>query len=228
MMRPFKVMRSQIKPKAILGICFLGVLVGCLARPLQAQPSYMGDTAGDAFKGAVKKLVKAGDAAFRREQYIVSTDRYNRALLKETDSLKAIRIYYKLAKTRHKLNHPEAAYNSFKYLWDKGERGRDFLRDYIYNLFMVSHYDEADSVIDTMAYYRMPVLRWREMLALGRASNDSGAPVYPKTDLTLDSVRNSPFSDYGGVLLRDNDEYIFSSTRPLEGETVMDPRTGHS
>ncbi len=206
----------------------LGILCAWWGGGVSAQPSFLADTTGEyAFKGAVAKLVRAGDAAFRQEQYIVSTDRYNRALVKEKNESKAIRIYYKLGLTRQKLNHPEAAYNAFKYLWDKGERSRDFLRDYMYTLFAVSHYNEADSVLDTMARYRMPVERWRKMLSLGRAATDSGAPVYPKTDLIYDSALNTAFSEYGCVLL-DNDELVFTSTRPLKGETVMDPRTGHS
>lgn len=195
---------------------------------LSAQPSYLADTTGEyAFTGQVKRLMSAGDAAFKREQYIVSTDRYNRALTKEKNDTKAIRIYYKLGLTRQKLNHPEAAYNAFKYIWDRGERSREFLRDYVYTLFSVSHYNEVDSVLDTMARYQMPLEHWREMLVLGRESTDSGAPVYPKEVLTLDSAVNSAFSEYGCVLLDDN-ELVFTSTRPLKGETVMDPRTGHS
>lgn len=209
----------------VAAVWILGVWLG---GGVSAQPSFLADTTGEyAFKGAVAKLIRAGDAAFRQEQYIVSTDRYNRALVKEKNESKAIRIYYRLGRTRQKLNHPEAAYNAFKYLWDKGERSRDFLRDYMYTLFSVSHYLEADSVLDTMAHYKIPVERWREMLVLGQAATDSGAPVYPKTDLLYDSALNTAFSEYAAVLL-DNDELVFTSTRPLEGETVMDPRTGHS
>lgn len=205
------------------------VLAGLwLGGGLCAQPSYLADTTGEyAFSGHIKKLVSAGDAAFKREQYIVSTDRYNRALTKEKNDTKAIRIYYKLGLTRNRLNHPSAAYNAFKYIWDRGERSRDFLREYMRTLLSVSHYDEADSVLDTMAYYKMPVEHWREMLALGREATDSGAPVYPKTVLMTDSLIGTAFSEYGCVLL-DNDELVFTSTRPLKGETVMDPRTGHS
>lgn len=195
---------------------------------LSAQPSYLADTTGEyAFTGHIKKLISIGDVAFRREQYIVSTDRYNRALKKEKSDTKAIRIYYKLGMTQQRLNHPVAAYNAFRYMWDRGERSREFLREYVHTLFSISHYDEANSVLDTMARYKMPMEHWREMLALGRAATDSGAPVYPKTVLVPDSMINSAFSEYGCVLL-DNNELVFTSTRPLQGETVMDPRTGHS
>ena len=200
----------------------------CLGGGLSAQPSFLADTTGEyAFKGKVKKLISAGDAAFRREQYIVSIDRYNRALNKEKNETKAIRIYYKLGLTQQRLNHPEAAYNAFKYLWNRGERSREFMGDYMYTLFSLSHYAEADSVLSTMAQLHMPVEHWYEMLALGRFSTDSGAPVYPKTVLQYDSALNSSFSEFGFALL-DNDELVFTSTRPLQGETVMDPRTGHS
>ena len=220
--------RPKINRHIWLSLMTVGMMGLGLCGRLSAQPSYLADTTGEyAFTGKVKKLVAAGDAAFRREQYIVSTDRYNRALNKEKNETKTIRIYYKLGLTRHRLNHPSAAYNAFKYMWDKGERGRDFLREYIQTLFAVSHYDEADSILDTMARYQMPVDHWQEMLALGRFSTDSGAPVYPKTVLTPDSAVNSAFSEYGCVLL-DNNELVFTSTRPLQGETVMDPRTGHS
>ncbi|MDE6440008.1 MAG: hypothetical protein K2K51_03195, partial [Bacteroidales bacterium] len=195
---------------------------------LSAQPSFLADTTGEyAFKGKVKKLIRTGDAAFRSEQYIVSIDRYNRALNKEKNETKAIRIYYKLGVTQQRLNHPEAAYNAFRYLWNHGERSREFMGDYMYTLFSLSHYAEAASVLDTMAQYHMPVAHWYEMLALGHASTDSGAPVYPKTVLQYDSALNSSFSEFGFALL-DNDELVFTSTRPLQGETVMDPRTGHS
>lgn len=221
-------MKAALKRRFRLSCVITGVLCAWFGGVVYAQPSFLADTTGEyAFKGKVAKLIRAGDAAFRQEQYIVSTDRYNRALVKEKNESKAIRIYYKLGLTRQKLNHPEAAYNAFKYLWDRGERSRDFLRDYMYTLFSISHYNEADSVLDTMARYRMPVERWREMLVLGRSATDSGAPVYPKTDLIYDSALNTAFSEYGCVLL-DNDELVFTSTRPLQGETVMDPRTGHS
>ena len=193
-----------------------------------AQPSFLADTIGEkAFVGRVAVLMRAGDAAFAREQYIVSTDRYNRALVKETNEDKLIRIYYKLGLTRQKLNHPEAAYNAFRYMYDKGERSREFLRVYMQTLFTISHYNEVDSLITVMEKYQMPVDRWKKMLILAREATDSGAPVYPKSVLTYDSALNTSFSEYGCVKVSDN-EIIFTSTRPLDGETTMDPRTGHS
>ncbi len=223
-----RALKASLTRRIGLPVLAVGILGVWLCGDVSAQPSFLADTTGEyAFKGKVRKLVQAGDAAYRQEQYIVSTDRYNRALTKEKNEAKAIRIYYKMGLTQQKLNHPEAAYNSFNYLWSKGERSRDFLRDYMSTLFAVSHYAAIDSVLDTMAHYRLPVKRWRDMLALGRAATDSGAPVYPKTVLTYDSALNTAFSEYGCVLL-DNGELVFTSTRPLEGETVMDPRTGHS
>lgn len=195
---------------------------------LMAQPSFLADTVGqNAFTGRVAILMRAGDAAFAREEFIVSTDRYNRALVKETNENKLIRIYYKLGLTRQKLNHPEAAYNAFRYMYDKGERSREFLRAYMQTLFAMSHYNEIDTVIAVMEKYQMPVDHWQKMLILSREATDSGAPVYPKSVLIYDSALNTSFSEYGCVKVS-NDEIVFTSTRPLEGETTMDPRTGHS
>ena len=221
---------GRYAPKRMIGLWVLAIgLWGAWSfGRLCAQPSFLADTTGEyAFKGKVKKLIRAGDAAFASEQYIVSIDRYNRAFNKEKNEAKAIRIYYKLGITQQRLNHPEAAYNAFRYLWNQGERSREFLSDYMYTLFSLSHYAEANSVLDTMASFHMPIERWHNMLTLGRFSTDSAAPVYPKTVLHYDSALNTAFSEYGFALL-DNDELIFTSTRPLQGETVMDPRTGHS
>lgn len=194
--------------------------------PLFGQMSYLSDTmsAYAKYKGSVEKQMKAGDYAFSLEQYVIAVDRYKRALSSEHRDNVAVRIQYKIGLVQRKLNHPKESYDAFNVVWNFGERSEAFLRAYTGALQMLCMYDKMRRVADTMDFYKMNTLRYREILKRIDENTDSLFMI-SRSDIQYQSGINTAFSEYGMALVED--ELIFSSTRALPKETVMDPKTGH-
>lgn len=180
------------------------------------------------YKGAVKKQIEYGHAAYSQEQYALALDRYLRAYEKETDSANLLSINFLMGQCQQRLNHPKAASQQYNKIWLQGERSASFLQAYVEALFAIGDYAKAETVIEELEKQGVEsaMLRTRkESLEKMQDAVDMQQQfgLLPD-DVILDTAINTAFSEYGPTLVLG--ELYFSSSRPVEGQVLSDPRTG--
>ena len=186
------------------------------------------DLKGSPYKGAVKTQIEYGHAAYSQEQYALALDRYLRAYEKETDSANLVSIAFLMGQCQQRLNHPKAASQHYNKIWLQGERSASFLQAYVEALFAIGDYRKAEIVIEELEKQGVEsaMLRTRkESLEKMQEAVDMQQMfgLLPE-DVILDTAINTAFSEYGPSLVQG--ELYFSSSRPVEGQVLSDPRTG--
>lgn len=172
----------------------------------------------------VRKMMKEGDTAYKKEQYVIAFDRYMRAYGKEKNPQAKQSITYRLGRTQQMLNHPKEAYLFYEKLWKEAWRDPEYLKVYGDIMMQLSMYPQAldiytelSKMVDTLTLgNRLKSVR----LALTYNTQDkllSADKLIPQNQL------NTAFSEYGLGLL--DGKLVYASAKPENGN--MDPRTGH-
>lgn len=186
------------------------------------------DLKESSYKGAVKKQVEYGHAAYSQEQYALALDRYLRAYEKEADSANLLSITFLMGQCQQRLNHPKAASQHYNKIWLQGERSASFLQAYLEALFAIGDYRKAGIVIEELdkqgVESAMLYTRKESLEKMQDAVDMQQMFGLLPEDVILDTAINTAFSEYGPTLVQG--ELYFSSSRPVEGQVLSDPRTG--
>ncbi|MDE5543795.1 MAG: hypothetical protein K2I83_00090, partial [Bacteroidales bacterium] len=133
-----------------------------------------------------------------------------------------------MGQCQQRLNPPKAASQHYNKIWLQGERSASFLQAYVEALFAIGDYRKAEIVIEELEKQGVEsaMLRTRkESLEKMQEAVDMQQMfgLLPE-DVILDTAINTAFSEYGPSLVLG--ELYFSSSRPVEGQVLSDPRTG--